>query len=314
MGSWTQIERSEMVDYIIESPLSELRNDPSFTASTEDLSMALVSAVSTGNYDKTLFLLKQGADPNFGNHAPICALANLPTEFGGIEGSVNCFELLVEFGATLDPGQNALNRAVDNKNYMLVERMLESGLVKEILNGQAFIGAARNDDQHMLHILENHFPIEEEAKCEAFCCACEDGCMNAVDHLVKTVDRDLLKHDAVERCAYFGEIESIKHLVETHNFSINKYDNSALLTAISAESDLRTYMFDKLDNAHGVTKDEGLMDAILMSDPALLEVVTTKQMEQGSEVVEELNDKVQNEQEIDQKREIDNDNEFKLNR
>lgn len=241
--------------------------------SSEILSQALCDILSDVNYEKTLILLKAGADPNYQNGTPLVVLAQTIQR----HEAITCLELLHEFGAKMD-GTNGQNQgftmAVAEGNKPVVEKMLEyGGMDLTFRQSESLCTAATEGHADIVQILLNQDPRQNFN--EAFCVAAEHGHTDVMDVLIERINREEIKHDALERATFFEEYNSVYHMIEKQNFSTNQYDNSFVETAISSSNqEFVQYTIAKLDNPLQVVQDPQIMSYVQLNKPELITSIT----------------------------------------
>lgn len=270
----------ENIGIMSNAELQEMLSSNDF--STEIKSQALCDILSEVNVDKTLTLLKAGADPNYQNGTPLVVLANsIPSQ-----ENVMCLDLLHEFGCKMD-GTNGQNQgfatAILEGNNRLVERMLEIGGMDLTWRGsEALTVAASEGNTKAVELLVQHEPNQDFN--EAFCMAAEYGHTEIMDILITKVNQDDLKHDALERATFFGEYDSVYHMIDKQNFSVNNYDNSFISTALeSKDSKFVDYTISKLDKPLQVVQDMEIMGYVQLYKPELMNKITERMKESVQE-------------------------------
>lgn len=272
-------DQHELLDNIYSYSNQELKQAISELNPPQNvLSMALCTTLSDLNIDKSLTLLKAGADPNYQNGSPLIILA------GNIECNENItlLDLLVEHGCKIDGtnGQNqGFTQAVAEENTSMVKRCLEyGGLDISFRNSEALTTATRTGNIEIIKMLGEYDSKQDFAEC--VCLAAEEQNIPAIDYLMTKVNSDELKHNPIERAAFFDSYSAVYHLVENHNIPINHYDNTFVATAISSPNkEFVQYAISKMEQPLAVVQDTNLMTYIANNKPELISDITQRMQE-----------------------------------
>lgn len=274
----------EKGDHYILDCLTEISNSELIAAiqetnpDTETLSVALCTALSDMDIDKTLTLLKAGADPNYQNGSPLIILAT------NIESSENntMLDLLVEFGCKMDGG-NGQNQgftlAVAEENTMLVKKCIEhGGIVLPFRQSEALQTAVRTGNLEIVQMVAEADPSQNFKEC--LCIACEEEHLPVIDYLLTKVNIQDLKHEPLERAAFFEANKAITHLIDNYQYPVNQFDNSFVFTAIkSKDEEFNNYVISKTENPQSIFTDSAVMDYITLNKPLLTTALLTRMVE-----------------------------------
>lgn len=255
------------VSFLTRDELVQALQDNNY--SKEVLSQALCNVVSLMDYSKAVQLLKAGADPNYQNGSPLIILAR------GLDvrESQMCVEVLHEFGAEMN-GSNGHNQglttAIKEGNRHVFEKMIElGGLNLTFRDSEALCVAAMEGKTEFVKKL---IPLDSNQNFnEAYCFAAEYGHTDVLDVLYEHVNTNDLKHDALERASFFGEIDAVYHMIEKQGQSINTHDNSFIFTALeSSNKEFVDYTISKIDKPLAVVQDAQIMSYIQLHKPELI--------------------------------------------
>jgi hypothetical protein len=258
-----------------------------------DLNKDLCIAISRYDVAQIQSLLNEGADVNGANNDPLYTLSN-DNDISNLVEYGKCVDLLIENGLTIDPNQDSIARASSNGNTLLIDKLFEAKLVDYLKTDSPIVEASRNNDVQMLKVFEKHNQLTNTTFVNnAFCSANEESHIQTLNFLVDKIDRETLKHEALERAAYFNETKGSEHLIKNHGFQINSHNNSFVMTSIlfTDISFVKNIILNS-ENPYNLITDENIINSIIKRDPVLMETIQLSMENLNKETFNKTNEKL----------------------
>jgi hypothetical protein len=185
----------------------------------------------------------------------------------------------MEFGCLIDGGNGhnqGFTLAIAEENTSLVKKCLEyGGMDLHFRSGEPLQTAVRSGNLEIVKMVAEADNTQNFK--EGVCLACEDEHLSIIDYLITKVDINDLKHEPLERAAYFESTQSVKHLIDNHQYPVNTYDNSFVFTAIQSKNEeFNSYIISKTEKPQAILSDSAVMDFISLYKPELTSSLFTR--------------------------------------